>query len=295
MLNLDNPKQKSLVSVHLATFLFGLTGVFGKWIMASPTVIVAGRTFFAALALWHWLIYRRDLHFEFKKSDGLLWLISGGLLAFHWVAFFRGIQLTNVAIGLLTFSTFPLFTSILEPLLTQKPYSQQNLLLSLLILLGVAGIGWESLQAFGNIWGFAWGILSGASFAVLALMNRRIFRVLNGTQIAAGQNTVATFILLPLCYDTLGSLSLNTWAQLILLCVLFTGVAHTLLINSLDQLQAQTASLIVSLEPVYGILWGGVVLGEYPSWWTILGGCLVLLAGSWPTILTMQNQEKSRP
>jgi len=41
-----NAKTKSLAEIHLAVLLFGLSGLFGKFLTHSPTIIVLGRVFF---------------------------------------------------------------------------------------------------------------------------------------------------------------------------------------------------------------------------------------------------------
>ena len=42
---------RGLLAIHLAVLLFGLSGLFGKWLSLPPLVIVLGRTFFASLTL----------------------------------------------------------------------------------------------------------------------------------------------------------------------------------------------------------------------------------------------------
>jgi len=39
------------VRLHSAVLLFGLAGLFGKFLSLSPLLIVAGRTFFASLTM----------------------------------------------------------------------------------------------------------------------------------------------------------------------------------------------------------------------------------------------------
>jgi len=56
----------------------------------------------------------------------------------------------------------------------------------------------------------------------------------------------------------------------------FTALAHTLFISGLKGVKAQTASLIASLEPVYGILFAALLLREIPSPRTLLGGAIIL-------------------
>jgi hypothetical protein len=43
--------QVALLQVHASVFLFGMSGLFGKFLALPATVIVLGRTGFATLAL----------------------------------------------------------------------------------------------------------------------------------------------------------------------------------------------------------------------------------------------------
>jgi drug/metabolite transporter (DMT)-like permease len=40
--------------------------------------------------------------------------VNGAVLAVHWFAFFKAIQIANVANGMLGFASFPLFVLLLE-------------------------------------------------------------------------------------------------------------------------------------------------------------------------------------
>ena len=44
--------QNRIVHIHIAVFLFGFAGLFGKFIDSSPFYIVFGRTFLAAITLY---------------------------------------------------------------------------------------------------------------------------------------------------------------------------------------------------------------------------------------------------
>src|SRR4030042_4568538 len=44
-------RSRSLLEIHLAVFLFGFPGLFGKWLALSPVLIVFGRVLFASLTL----------------------------------------------------------------------------------------------------------------------------------------------------------------------------------------------------------------------------------------------------
>ena len=56
-------------------------------------------------------------------------------------------------------------------------------------------------------------------------------------------------------------------------------------------IKAQTASIINSLEPVYGIALAYLLLDEAPSLRTILGGIIVLLAAAAATLSSTADRQ----
>jgi len=108
----EQPKQfRGLVTANIAVLLFGLAGVLGKLSLLPAPIIVFGRTFFASLVLFAVCWFRHVPVRPEQSRDTYLLLGQGALLAFHWTAFFQAINVSNVAIGLLSFSSFPLFTA----------------------------------------------------------------------------------------------------------------------------------------------------------------------------------------
>jgi len=63
---------------------------------------------------------------------------------------------------------------------------------------------------------------------------------------------------------------------LIILGTVFTGISHSLFINGLKNIKTQTAGVISSLEPVYGIFFAAFLLKEIPTLREILGGIIIL-------------------
>jgi drug/metabolite transporter (DMT)-like permease len=66
-------------------------------------------------------------------------------------------------------------------------------------------------------------------------------------------------------------------------------VAHALFIAGLRGVRARTASLIACLEPVYGIVFAAILLGETPSLRTIAGGLAVLGAAFYETVTAKEE------
>jgi drug/metabolite transporter (DMT)-like permease len=275
----------ALIQVHASVFLFGLSGLFGKFLDLPATVIVLGRTGFAALALGAVLILGRYAARPGSRQDLLGLALLGALLAFHWVSFFRSIQLSTVAMGLLTFSSFPVFVTLLEPLLFKTPWRWRDGAIALLVVAGVTLVIPDYQLGAATTRGAIWGLLSGLSFALLQLMNKGYRQRYSAVAIAFYQNLFACLSLLAI--TPLATLNLNPRevSLLLVLGVLCTAVAHTLFIESLALLRTQTASVISALEPVYGIALAALLLGEVPPFRTLLGGALIVVTtavASWP-------------
>ncbi len=287
---LEQPKQlRGLVSANVAVLLFGLAGVLGKLSLLPAPLIVFGRSFFAGLVLLA-VCWLRHISLRPKQSrDGYLLLGQGVLLALHWTAFFQAINVSNVAIGLLSFSSFPLFTAILEPLLLHQRPSRIQIVAALLILPGIFLLVPSFTLQNQTTLGVMWGVLSGASFALLSVTNRWLGRTYSSLMISLYQDGIAAIVLLPIFFFTATGTSWTpqTLLILIILGVVCTALAHTLFIASMRDITAQTASLLASLEPVWGIIFGIVLLGAIPTARTLIGGAIIISATLLPGIVTL--------
>jgi drug/metabolite transporter (DMT)-like permease len=94
--------------------------------------------------------------------------------------------------------------------------------------------------------------------------------------IAFFQDFFATLFLLPALFIISTSFKAEDILLLIILGVICTAASHSLFIKGMRFIKAQTASIISSLEPVYGIILALLFLGEIPETRTILGGLIIL-------------------
>lgn len=267
----------SLYEIHLAVLLFGAAGLFGKWLSISPFIIVLGRVFFAAfsLAILLWISGRKKP--LFLREDMLYFILLGFILSVHWVSFFKSIQISTVAVGLLSFSAYPVFTTFLEPLFTKERIVKLNIFLSLFCLFGVFLIIPKFDLQNSTYTGVLWGVFSGFTFSLLTIINRKLAQKHSSIVIAFNQNFFSTLFLIPLLFIISFPLTSKNLLLLLILGVACTALSHTLFIKGMKNIKAQTASLIHTLEPVYGIIFAFLFLKETPSNRTLLGGIIVLL------------------
>ena len=263
------------LELHTAVLLFGVSGLFGKLISAGPVTIVFGRTVFAAVAIFIGLKLCRSKFATASHNALFLMALSGLVLALHWVTFFHAIQSSTVAIGLVGFSTFPVFVTFLEPVLSGQKIRKIDVISAMLVSFGLLLVAPSfDLSDSGTV-GLLWAVLSGALFAILTLINRHLVETHSSIVVAFYQHGAAALCLLPFVIVFGATLdSGNIWLLLIL-GVFCTALPQTLFIKSLSVLKAQLASVVAGLEPVYGIVFAVLLLGEIPSIQTITGAAIV--------------------
>jgi len=197
-----------------------------------------------------------------------------------------GIQKSTVAIGLFSFASFPVFTVLLESLFFNEKWKSQYFFLALLSLLGISlllpDLNWNNEYLQGVIW----GVLSGFSFALLTIYNRKLLPKSSAIEIAFFQDLFAFIILTPFILYQVESIGKIAWFQLLILGTIFTALTHVLYISGLKTIKARQAALISNLEPIYGLVFAYVLLGENLHWKMLLGGALILLAAVYASFIS---------
>ena len=268
-------RQLAHIELHIAVLLFGVAGLFAKLVPAGPVTIVVGRTVFAALALFIGLkLFSVSLRLVSGRVAMLL-VVSGIVLAIHWLTFFHAIQLSTVAIGLVGFASFPIFVTFLEPLLGRQKIRPVDIGSAVIVFLGLLLVVPDfSLDDAGTA-GLLWAVLSAALFAVLALMNRQLLKAQAFPVVAFYQQAIAAACLLPFLLLEGLPTETGTLGLLLLLGVVCTALPHTLFIKALGILKAQLVSIVTGLEPVYGVILAAWLLHEIPGMQVMAGAALV--------------------
>lgn len=286
---MDN-KKSSLIQLHIAVFLFGVSGLFGKFLTQPSIIIVLGRVFFSSIFLYMGLIITKENLKLKSRKDMLIIAFMGLILAIHWCTFFQGIKLSTVAIGLLTFSTFPIFVTFMEPFFFGEKLKKEDIILAFITFAGVMFVIPDFHMENEMTVGVMYGILSSLSYAVLSLLNRKYIKEYKGVVIAFYEQLVSLTVLLPFFFIMEPVFTRKDIFLLLLLGTVFTGITHTLFINSLKDIKTQTAGIISSLEPLYGIILSIFLLNEMPSVKEIIGGLLILGTVFYSTIKNLKNK-----
>lgn len=282
MMNTDVIRRRALWQMHGATVLFGISGIFGKLIASSASMLVFGRSAFALAAMSLLLLRLRRFPWQDLTVRGVVSLCAcGALLCTHWVTFFIAVKVGGVAVGTLGFACFPAFVALLEGVLFREKLTGAEYLLIALVSIGLVLVTPDFSFDNRATEGLMWGVLSGLIYALLALANRRAAASINGGQVCWWQNLTVLVLLAPFCLRDVPAVSGIDWLWIACLGLLCTGLAYSLFINSLQVLKARVAAMIIALEPVYAILVAWVLFHETPSLRMVAGGALIIFAVCW--------------
>lgn len=269
-------QKKYLFMTNTAVLLFGMAGLFARLINLPAIEITFARVFFSSMTLFL-LSFITKQNIKIKNKKHLLLLIGAGLiLAIHWWSFLYAIQISSVAIGTITFSSFPLFIIFLEIVFLHEKLHSKDILFCLLILLGV----FITVPAFSlenqSFQGIIKGMISAFSYALLTLMNRYFSNIYSSITISLYEQSSAAVVLLPTLFIIQTVPTLTEIGGLIFLGVVTTALAHTLFISSLKQIPAYLAGIISSLETVYSIVLAIILFQEFPATREILGAIIII-------------------
>ena len=268
--------RKSLISLHIAVMLFGLSAVLGQFVTAPAVIVAGGRVICSSLLLFLLSIAgRASLKLKSRKDYGIA-VFAGIILAVHWTTFFQAIQSSSVAIGTITFSTFPLFLTFLEPLLFREKLKVTSVLSAAVLLLGVfITIPEFSLENQITI-GILWGMVSSLSYAVLSLANRYLSRSYAARTVCLYEQGTAAVVLLPAMFLVKTSWTTQNILGISAIGFICTAFAHSLYVAAQRKVKAQTAGIISGMETVYGIVYALLFLGEVPGIRELIGGAVIL-------------------
>lgn len=268
--------NKNILYLHIAVMLFGLAGVVAQFVEVSAVMVALGRVICSSALLLIIALVKKDRLRLDSKRDVLLIILTGAVMAAHWTTFFQSIQVSTVAIGTITFSTFPLFLTFLEPIIFHEKIRRQSIFSAIILFIGVLITIPEFSMANDTTIGIIWGMICSLTYAILTLANRYFSARYAARTICLYEQGSAAVVLLPALF-----LVETTWRAQDIAGVAFVGFictafAHSLYVSAQKSVKAQTAGIVSGMETVYGIVYALLFLGEIPTIRELVGGAVIL-------------------
>jgi drug/metabolite transporter (DMT)-like permease len=248
--------------------LWSLAGVFIKFLDLPPLTIVFYRSVFAALVFTPFL--RRK---DWRIDRPILISVISYTAAIS--AFVSANKLTTAANAIVLQYTAPLFVFLFSGLVLGEKISRLNGFTLAASMIGVAIIFLGSAGQ-PDMAGVLLALLSGVLFAAY-MINLRKTQAVSPVYLTWINNVVCALLLLLVVKSQLGLTSTQLGIVAVMGAVQL-GLPYFLFSKGLQTVPLQEASLIALIEPVLNPLWVALTVGEIPSFATLAGGGLIVVA-----------------
>ena len=267
---------KHVLALTFATLLISTSGALGRYIDMPAPVTIWWRSILAMVLLLLFCKYKNvNLKIQSKKDFGAF-ILSALFMAAHWITYFYALQLSSVALGMLSLFTFPILTAFLEPLFSKTKFDYMHLVLGAMVLLGIYILSPELDFESDNVKGILLGLLSALCYALRILILKQYISRYHGSSLMLYQLLIMSVVLIPTLFLFDSSNISTQYPYVLVLALITTAIGHTLFVQSLKYFKVSTASIIGSTQPVFGIVIAFFFLNEVPTLNTFFGGLLIL-------------------
>jgi drug/metabolite transporter (DMT)-like permease len=201
------------------------------------------------------LISKLNLKVPFTVFVGFV--VSGIIIAVHWLTFYQAIKVSNVSITLACLSTGAFFASILEPIFYNRKIIWYEVLFGLIVIFGL-GIIFKVETKYAT--GIYLAVTSAFLSALFSVINGKYAKEYNPNVISVYELSSGFLFLSIFLYfadsftPAFFALSSNDLMWFFLLSSVCTAYAFSASVKVMKFLSPFTVMLTINLEPIYGII-----------------------------------------
>lgn len=275
-----NTQLKHILELNIALLIIATAAPLGNYISLPPEIGIWSRCFFAFITIALYVKLKGiSLKYDVKKHTASF-VFCAVIQGAHWITYFYALQLAGAGLGVISLFTFPIFTTLLEPLLLKTQFNPKHILLALLVILGLYILTPELNFGNNTSLGIAFGIASAIFFAYRNILMKKHVAIYNAGMLMFYQNGIIVLLLAPLFFilDFDNNHYFTQLPFLVFLGVITTAIGHTYLVQTFKYFSATTASLLSCIQPVYVVILAFIFLDEKPNLSTLIGGSIIVSA-----------------
>nr|WP_211168985.1 DMT family transporter [Aromatoleum toluvorans] len=248
----------------------------------GPAALIELRVGLAALLLLPVLAWRGHLAPLWRKAGPLLFIgVTNSALPFVLYAW-AALSVTAGFASIVN-ATSPLFAALVAWVWLKDRLSAAAMAGLLLGLLGVVILVWgkASFRVGGAGWAVAACLAATLNYGIAANFTKRFLSGVDPMAIATGSQFYAALVLAPFAVWLWPEAmpGREAWTSVLLLAFACTGVAYVMYFRLIAHVGPARAIAVTFLIPVFGMLWGAILLDEVVTI-NMLAGCGVILAGT---------------
>lgn len=275
--------RTGLLKVAAAAIIWGTIPVFTRMAPVPATVKVFWRCAFAGVAIVVWMATRGRLRelVDIPWRTRLQLMGQGALLTLNWVLFLGAIDRTDVAVAELLAYTGPVLVAALAPFVTRERFDVRVVLPLALSLGGTAVILLPHLGDVGRggLLGPAMAFASAFTYALLIVRSKKLLAGVSNETLMVTEYVIATLLLAFAVPASPPLHDVRAWAGLLALGLIDTAFTGILFVSALRHVRTDHAAILTYGEPVSGVLFAALLLGEALTPGAVVGGVLVVAGG----------------
>lgn len=258
------PRIIDYLKIHFIVVLYAFTAILGNATHSNALTIVFFRCVIAAVGLVGILYYSKT---SFRISQKVLsvWLLNGVFISLHWLLFFGAAKVSTVAMCLAGLSTQTFWTSVMEPIAKKTKISWEEVFLGVLVIVALGVIfSVQQAQWLGLLMGVGAGFF-GALFSVINgnFTHTHDPKLITAYEMAAAGAMTGLVWAYGIFEGGTGYIPMDwDWLWIGILAVVCTVYAYTETIHLYKVFSVFSINLVITLEPVYGILLAVFIFGQ---------------------------------
>jgi len=277
-----NPKKRATVYLVISALLWSLGGVFIKLIDWNPIAIAGMRSAVSALFIW-----------AFIKKPTFNWSKAQILGAFSYattvITFVVANKMTTGANAILLQYTAPIYVALFGMFFVKEKATKVDWLTMLAVFIGMILFFIGDLDTR-NMWGNFWAVVSGISFAGVAL-SLRMQKDASPLESVLLGNILTAIIGIPFMLQS--KPTTLSWVGLVLMGTIQLGLPYIIYAKAIKTVSALEATLIPVIEPIVNPIWIFLIVGEVPGKWAFIGGAIVITAITARSVFTINYNKKN--
>jgi len=271
--------RKGLIYISFTAFLWSTSGFFIKYLTINAFQISFYRSIVAALTIYIiCLVRKQQIKFEFDRVSSFAAIFYAGIL----ILFVMATKMTTAANAIFLQFTAPMYLVVLEPLLLKTKFEPKNIITVIICILGMILFFFGKLE-IGNIYGNLIAICSGICFAMFSLL-LKYKKIRNKSE-----NTLNTIIMGNLLVGLVAfffvfpdfKVDMNQSLILLYMGAVQIGISYIIFNEGIKYVSATESMIIATLEAMFNPIWVFIGIGEAPTIYSILGGCIIFGAIIW--------------
>lgn len=278
-------KNIGILQMVLCATLWSIAGVFIKFIEMNPLVIAGGRSLFAAITVFIYMLVTKQ-RFIISRDT----LISGVLLSSVFICFVGANKLTTAANAIVLQYTAPIFVLIFSMVFLKKKPRAIDAFAVMLTLLGVTVFFIDSLDAgnmLGNIVAIIAGMFMGGMF--VSVGHTKGEEKMSG--ILLGHVFCAAFGL-PFLAFTENTVDIKGVGFIALLGVAQLGIPYILYALATMKCSDVSCVVIAAIEPVLNPVLVAIINKEVPGTLSIISGIFLIVVITAYSVLDSRIENK---